>query len=80
MPVLARASNPTTIDPDLLYSLPAFIEAVGISHGKLRDYAKQGFELPTFAVGRRKYIKGATAIEYLERLSAAQTANEGGAV
>jgi hypothetical protein len=77
MPVTARASNPSTIDPDLLYSLPAFIEAVGISHGRLRDYAKAGFELPTFAVGRRKYIKGATAIEYLELLSAAQAEKQG---
>ena len=40
MPVNARASNPTTIDPTLVYSLPALIEAVGISHGRLRDYAK----------------------------------------
>lgn len=81
MPITARASNPTTIAPYLLYSLPAIIEAMGISHGRLRDYAKQGFELPVFAqVGRRKYYKGSAVIDYLERLSAAQAVEKGGAV
>lgn len=70
MPVDSRANNPSTIDPALLYSHVAALEALGISHSKIREFARAGYELPMLSVGRRKYVLGRAIIEWVERMNA----------
>ncbi len=80
MPITATTGAPTSIRPDELYTLPGFITASGISYTRIRSAAAAGVDLNSFgfAVGRRKFIKGIAAIEYLEKLAAHSAAKEGG--
>lgn len=59
---------PTFIAPERLYTLKGFIAASGISSTRMREARRAGINLPTLEVGRRKFIRGAEAIDYLEQL------------
>ncbi len=65
----ANTFRPTFLDPTRLYSLQGFIADAGISSNRIHHARKAGIELPMLAVGRRKYIRGADAIAYVERLA-----------
>ena len=70
MPVIASAGAPTSIDPRTLYSFAEFIRCSGLSYSRIRRAAHEGLEIPTFAVGRRKFIEGSSGIEYIRQLAA----------
>jgi hypothetical protein len=61
--------EPTFIAPERLYSLRGFIAASGISETRIRKARRQGIELPSITAGRRKFIRGSSAIAYIERLA-----------
>lgn len=70
MPVHASAGAPTSIDPEKLYSLAEFIRCSGLSYTRIRHAAHDGVEIPTIAVGRRKFVEGASGIAYIRQLAA----------
>lgn len=78
---MAKAS-PSYIDPGRLYTLRGFREASGVSHSRIFTARRQGVALPCLTVGRRKFVRGADAIAYIERLAALHDAccTEGQAV
>lgn len=57
------------IAPERLYTLRGFQAASGISGTRMRQAKRQGIECPMLEVGRRKFVRGADAIEYIERLA-----------
>lgn len=70
MPVTASAGNPSYIHPDILYSLPGFIEASGLSYSRIRKAAKDYcVELPSIKVGKRVFVLGGAGIEYILKLA-----------
>src|SRR5262245_62114410 len=75
MPVTASASNPTSLDPSKLYSLPEFIRCSGISYTRIQSAKRAGAELPTLDVGKRKFIAGDEAIAFVKRLAEHHAAN-----
>ena len=60
---------PSYIAPERLYSLRGFQAAAGVSSTRMREARKAGVVLPTLQVGRRKFIRGADAIAFIERLA-----------
>ena len=58
------------IDPDRLYALRGFQEAAGIAATRMREARLQGVVPATLKVGKRVFIRGRDAIEYVERLAA----------
>lgn len=72
---MASAKTVTTakrsyIDPTRLYSLRGFQIDGGISATRIREARLQGVDLPTLSVGRRKFVRGADGITFIERLAA----------
>jgi hypothetical protein len=61
--------TPSHIDPNCLYSLRGFQAASGISATRMREARNAGISPKFLEVGRRKFLRGSDAIEYLERLS-----------
>jgi hypothetical protein len=69
MPINATAGAPTSISPDNLYSLAEFIRVSGLSYSRIRQAAHDGLEIPTIAVGKRKWVDGAAGISYVHELA-----------
>jgi hypothetical protein len=65
----ATTKAPSFIAPERLYSLKGFQAAAGVSATRMREGRHAGITLPTLEVGRRKFVRGADAIAYLEKLS-----------
>lgn len=63
-----QQEGPTFIRPDCLYSLAGFRRSSGISATRMREARKAGIVPRTIEVGRRKFIRGSDAIEFIERL------------
>lgn len=61
--------EPSYIDPTRLYSLRGYWNASGISPTRIREARRLGIELPTLLVGRRKFVRGADGIAFIERLA-----------
>ena len=61
---------PSYLAPERLYSIKGFIAAAGVSSTRMREARHAGIVLPALEVGRRKFIRGSDAIEYLEKLAA----------
>jgi hypothetical protein len=61
--------EPSWIDPNLLYSLKGFERASGVTATRIHHAKQAGIDLPTLAVGRRKFVRGSDAIEYIEALA-----------
>lgn len=61
---------PTFIAPEYLYPLKGFYAASGVTPARRSEARRQGIELPTIEVGRRKFVRGADGIAYIERLAA----------
>ena len=57
------------IAPERLYSLRGFYVESGISETRRREAARQGVELPTLEVGKRKYVRGWEGIAFIEKLA-----------
>lgn len=68
---MSKKSKPTTgvIQPECLYSQRAFLEATGISARRLREARRRGVEPPWLTVGKRKFLFGSAAIQYIVSLS-----------
>lgn len=70
---MARSASskrtPSFIAPERLYSLRGFYEASGITPTRTREARLQGLCLETIEVGRRKFVRGAAAIEFIESLA-----------
>jgi hypothetical protein len=64
------ARSPSYIDPSRLYTIRGFWAASGISPTRIREAKRRGVELTTIEVGKRKFLRGSDAIEYIERLAA----------
>lgn len=60
---------PSYIAPERLYSLKGFHAAAGVSPTRMREARRLGVVLPMIEVGRRKFIRGSDAIDYIERLA-----------
>lgn len=69
MPSLRRA-EPSYVDPARLYSIRGFWAASGVSPTRVREAKRSGIDLPTIEVGRRKFVRGVDAIQFIERLAA----------
>jgi hypothetical protein len=65
----ASTKAPSYLAPEYLYSLRGFQTAGGVSSTRMREARKAGIDLPTIAVGKRKYIRGRDAIAYIEQLA-----------
>jgi hypothetical protein len=64
------AKRPATfIDPERLYALRGFQEAAGIAATRMREARLQGLTPTTLRVGKRVFIRGKDAIEYIEALA-----------
>ena len=61
--------SPTYLAPERLYSLKGFIADSGITPARMSEARRAGITLPTLDVGRRKFVRGADAIAYIERLA-----------
>jgi hypothetical protein len=67
----AIAKEPTFIDPHRLYAIRSFWSASGISPTRIRVAKRRGIELKTVDVGKRKFVRGADGIAFIEALAAA---------
>lgn len=61
--------QPSYIAPERLYSIRGFQAAAGVSSTRMRYARHAGIALATIDVGRRKFIRGSDAIDYIERLA-----------
>jgi hypothetical protein len=68
--------SPTYIDPNVLDTWNGFQIASGISATRMRQARRDGIVLPRLEVGKRKFIRGRDAIEYIERLAAQTMSGE----
>jgi len=69
-------SEPSFIDPSRLYTLRGFHVASGISSTRMRTARQEGIVCPMLEVGRRKFIRGADAIDYIVRLAAREATSQ----
>lgn len=60
----------TEIAPERLYPLAGFERVSGIGRTKRREASLAGVRLRTIAVGRRKFVRGADAIAFIEAIAA----------
>ena len=69
MPSLSKSSRTTYLAPERLYSLAGFVKATGVSLSRIRLARRAGLEFPTVRVGKRAFVLGSQAIEYLLQLA-----------
>lgn len=65
----ATTKAPSFIAPERLYSLKGFQAAAGVSSTRMREARRVGIVLPTIEVGRRKFVRGSDAIDYIVALA-----------
>lgn len=65
----AQTREPSFLAPERFYSLTGFQAASGVSATRIREARRAGITLPTLEVGKRKFIRGADAIAFVERLA-----------
>jgi len=70
-PSVSRSTEPCPagLRPDSLYTLRGFKDAAGIGHSVIRRARNAGISLPTMTVGRRKFIEGKAAIQFLKSVA-----------
>jgi hypothetical protein len=64
-----KAQDPGFIDPNRLYTLRGFYNDSGVSPTRVREARREGIEFPTMDMGKRKFIRGHDAIQFIEQLS-----------
>lgn len=73
MPAIAyaKSSKSSFLAPERLYSLSGFIRSSGISYRRISDAKKMGIDFSSFSfkVGRRRYVHGTDAIEFVRSLA-----------
>lgn len=57
------------VDPDRVYTLPAFYRDSGISKSRAREARLMGHPLPVVAIGRRRFVHGRAGIEWMMQLA-----------
>ena len=63
--------KPSYLAPDYLYTYQGFIDVSGINKTRMREArVKHGIEPQWLSVGRRKFLRGSDAIEYVLQLAA----------
>ena len=67
-------SAPTVILADALYPRRGAIISSGVSETRISEAAQQGVRIPWMTVGKRKFIRGADLIWYIEQLAQLETA------
>lgn len=65
----AYAANTKPIHPESLYPYGAFIRCSGLSKTRIREARLQGLELVTVDAGRRKFVRGADGILFIQQLA-----------
>ena len=60
---------PSFLDPGRLYSLRGFQEATGVSSTRMREGRLAGIHPDWIMVGRRKFLRGESAIRYVLELA-----------
>ena len=65
----AYAVNTKPIHPESLYPYAAFIRCSGITRTRIREARLQGLKLPTVDAGRRKFVRGADGIIFIQQLA-----------
>ena len=70
-PPVSRIAEPCPagLRPGFLYTLRGFKDASGIGHSLIRRARNAGIALPTLTVGRRKFIEGKDAIQFLKSVA-----------
>lgn len=58
------------VDPDRIYTLPAFLTTVGWSQGRLRTARKQG--LPVKYLSNKGYVYGRDFIDFILRVGSVE--------
>lgn len=66
----ATKRQPSYIDPSRFYALRGFQIDAGVTPTRMREARLQGVTPVTLKIGKRVFIRGSDAIEYLERLAA----------
>jgi hypothetical protein len=61
--------TPGFVDPDRIYSQPAWYRDSGISKSRTREAGLMGHRLPTIAIGRRRFVHGKSGIEWMLKLA-----------
>ncbi|QDT75202.1 hypothetical protein [Lacipirellula limnantheis] len=61
--------QPSFIDPNRLYALRGFQIDADITPTRMREARLQGVKPTMLKIGKRVFIRGADAIDYLERLA-----------
>jgi hypothetical protein len=69
-----KKQPPSYIAPERLYSLKGFMAASGINATRICHARRRGIHLPCVQVGKRKFIRGADAIAFIERLADSEIA------
>ena len=69
MPAHRLTEKPTYLDPERVYSLHGFQQTAGITATRMREGRLQGIDAHWIRVGRRKFIEGREAINYLKALA-----------
>ena len=64
-----KVSERSFLDPNRLYTLAGFRIASGIAQTRMREARLQGIVPRQLKVGKRIFIRGADAIEFIERLA-----------
>ena len=65
----AYAANVKPIHPESLYPYAAFIRCSGITKTRIREARLQGLKIQTVDAGRRKFVRGADGIKFIEQLA-----------
>lgn len=65
----AYAARTEPIRPDAVYPLDAWTRFTGVSKSRQREARQMGLPLPTFALGKRLYVRGHEGIAWMEELS-----------
>jgi hypothetical protein len=64
-----KTADRSYIDPSRLYTLSGFRIASGIAQTRMREARLQGVIPRQLKVGKRIFIRGADAIEFIEKLA-----------
>jgi hypothetical protein len=64
------AGTPSFISPHYVYPIAGFCSVSGIKYDRIQRAKKDGIPFPGFKIGKRLFIKGSSALEYLDRLAA----------
>lgn len=70
---MAKRQKPkaaSSVQPDTLYTLQEFFKAAGIGYSTIAKAKQAGVRLDSLKVGRRKYVRGNSGIEFIEQLAA----------